>query len=194
MNDLQTCCVLVTPTSFGQNDPQLRTALESTVGRVIYNPTGQPLSSAVLRDLLPGCHGWIAGLDTIDAAALAAADQLQVIARYGAGVDRIDLEAARARGIVVTNTPNANAVAVAASSAAAPRHRVLGRQASKGWMMICAQRPAAMCLPPRVFTLPLRLTHVVEEADTPNHLTLNERWPGHAAAQAFTNPCPVTPK
>ena len=113
MNDLQTCCVLVTPTSFGQNDPQLRTALESTVGRVIYNPTGQPLSSAALRDLLPGCHGWIAGLDTIDAAALAAADQLQVIARYGAGVDRIDLEAARARGIVVTNTPNANAVAVA---------------------------------------------------------------------------------
>ncbi|MFM7171580.1 MAG: hypothetical protein ACKO4U_00890, partial [Caldilinea sp.] len=73
MNDLKSCCVLVTPTSFGQNDPQLRTALESRVGRVIYNPTAQPLSSAALRDLLPGCHGWIAGLDTIDAAALAAA-------------------------------------------------------------------------------------------------------------------------
>ena len=36
-----------------------------------------------------------------------------VIARCGVGVDRIDLKAAAERGIVVTNTPFANAVSVA---------------------------------------------------------------------------------
>lgn len=113
MKDLKHCRVLVTPTSFGQHDPCLRAELEATVGEVIYNPTGQPLSSAEVRALLPGCHGYIAGLDVIDRAALEAADVLKVIARYGVGVDRIDLEAARARGIVVTNTPSANAVSVA---------------------------------------------------------------------------------
>jgi phosphoglycerate dehydrogenase-like enzyme len=113
MADLKTCCILVTPTSYGKNDPRLRTKLEAAVGKVIYNPTGRPLSAAELRKLLPGCHGYIAGLDTIDRTSLEAADRLRVIARYGAGVDRIDLEAAREKEITVTNTPGANAVSVA---------------------------------------------------------------------------------
>ena len=103
----------MTPTSYGKDDPRLRTELEAAVGKVIYNPTDRPLPATALRELLPGCHGYIAGLDTIDRSALGAADQLKVIARYGAGVDRVDLEAARERGIVVTNTPSANAVSVA---------------------------------------------------------------------------------
>jgi len=105
--------VLVTPTSFGRGDPRLRAELEASVGEVIYNSTGRPLTSPEVAALLPGCDGYIAGLDTIDAAALAAADRLKVIARYGAGVDNVDLEAARRKGIVVTNTPGANAASVA---------------------------------------------------------------------------------
>ena len=35
-----------------------------------------------------------------------AGPQLRIIANYGVGVDNIDLEAARARGVVVTNTPD----------------------------------------------------------------------------------------
>lgn len=113
MPELQSCRVLVTPTSYAQHDPRLRAELEAAVGEVIYNPTNRPLSSAELGELLPGCHGYIAGLDTIDRTALEAANQLKVIARYGAGVDRIDLLAAREMGIIVTNTPGANAVSVA---------------------------------------------------------------------------------
>ena len=78
-----------------------------------YNETGRPLSSSQLAALLPGVDGYIAGLDSIDAAALAAADGLRVVARYGVGVDNVDLAAAAARGIVVTNTPGANARSVA---------------------------------------------------------------------------------
>ena len=49
----------------------------------------------------------------VDAALLEHAPKLRVIGRAGVGVDNIDTEAATRRGIVVMNTPGANAVAVA---------------------------------------------------------------------------------
>ena len=49
----------------------------------------------------------------VDAALLEHAPKLRVIGRAGVGVDNIDTEAATHRGIVVMNTPGANAVAVA---------------------------------------------------------------------------------
>jgi D-3-phosphoglycerate dehydrogenase len=111
--DLKSCRVLVTATSFGKNDPGLRTSLDEQVGQVTYNKTGKPLSAAQLADLLPGIDGFIAGLDAITADALQAADRLKVISRYGVGIDNVNLEAARQKGIVVTNTPGANSVSVA---------------------------------------------------------------------------------
>ena len=113
MKALHDCHILVTATSYAQHDAGLRRELEAAVGRVTYNETGRPLSSSQLAALLPGVDGYIAGLDAIDAAALAAADALRVVARYGVGVDNVDLAAAAARGIVVTNTPGANARSVA---------------------------------------------------------------------------------
>jgi D-3-phosphoglycerate dehydrogenase len=111
--ELKHCRILVTPTSYGKNDPRLKTELERQVGEVMYNPTGKPLSSAEVARLLPGVDGYIAGLDDVDRVALQCADRLKVISRYGVGVDQIDLRAAHARGIVVTNTPGANSVSVA---------------------------------------------------------------------------------
>ncbi len=49
----------------------------------------------------------------VDAALLEHAPRLRVIGRAGVGVDNIDTAAATHRGIVVMNTPGANAVAVA---------------------------------------------------------------------------------
>jgi D-3-phosphoglycerate dehydrogenase len=49
----------------------------------------------------------------VDDALMARAPKLRVIGRAGVGVDNIDAEAATRRGIVVMNTPGANAVAVA---------------------------------------------------------------------------------
>jgi D-3-phosphoglycerate dehydrogenase len=48
-----------------------------------------------------------------DAALLAHAPKLRIIGRAGVGVDNIDADEATRRGIVVMNTPGANAVAVA---------------------------------------------------------------------------------
>src|SRR6266498_3530790 len=111
--NLKDCRLLVTPTSYGKNDSRLKSELETQVGEVIYNPTGKPLSSEEVAGLLPGIDGYIAGLDGIDANALKTADRLKVIARYGVGVDNVDLCVAREKGIVVTNTPGANSVSVA---------------------------------------------------------------------------------
>lgn len=111
--DLKKARLLVSATSYGKNDPRLKADLEAQMGEVIYNPTGKPLTSVELARLLPGIDGFIAGLDEINAAALASADRLKVIARYGVGTDNVDIAAAHAKGIVVTNTPGANAVSVA---------------------------------------------------------------------------------
>ena len=111
--DLKKARLLVTPTSYGKNDARLKTELEELTGSVTYNPTGKPLSSQEVAALLPGMDGYIAGLDVIDRAALEQADKLKVIARYGVGVDQVDLEAAKEKGIIVTNTPGANSVSVA---------------------------------------------------------------------------------
>ena len=111
--DLKHCRLLVTPTSYGKNDPRLKSELEAQVGEVIYNLTGKPLTSAEIAALLPGIDGYIAGLDQIDRAALEKADHLKVICRYGVGYDNVDLAAAAEKGIVVTNTPGANSASVA---------------------------------------------------------------------------------
>jgi D-3-phosphoglycerate dehydrogenase len=111
--DLKKAKLLVTPTSYGKNDPRLKSDLEAQVGQVTYNPTGKPLTSSEVAALLPGVDGYIAGLDAIDRAALDRADRLKVISRYGVGVDNVDLEACKEKGIIVTNTPGANSVSVA---------------------------------------------------------------------------------
>jgi D-3-phosphoglycerate dehydrogenase len=113
LKPLKECRVLVTPTSYGKEEPALRTQLESQVGEVIYNTTGKPLASDQLVELIQGIDGYIAGLDMISANVIEAADCLKIIARYGVGVDAVDLEAAKRKGIIVTNTPGANSSSVA---------------------------------------------------------------------------------
>ena len=89
------------------------TTLEKAVGKVIYNPLNRPLTAQELLPLVKDADGYIAGLDHVDASVIKAAGRLKVIARYGVGVDRVDVKAATKKGIVVTNTPGANSVAVA---------------------------------------------------------------------------------
>ena len=113
MKDLKDCKILVTPTSFGSQDPKIKIDLENLVDEVVYNTTGKPLNSGQLQNLLADVDGYIAGLDEIDAEALASAPNLRVIARYGVGYNNVDLSAADKQGIIVTNTPGANAIAVA---------------------------------------------------------------------------------
>ena len=104
--------ILVTPTSFLKN-PEAKAMVEAFADEIVYNPQTRPLEAEEILALLDGVDGYIAGLDYITADVIRRVPaSLKVISRYGAGVDRVDLEAAKEKGITVTNTPGTNAVAV----------------------------------------------------------------------------------
>lgn len=66
-------------------------------------------------DLLPALRtavAWIAGAAPVTGEHLRAAPALRVVARYGVGVESVDLRAAARAGVAVTNTPGANSDAV----------------------------------------------------------------------------------
>ena len=119
--------ILITSTSFGQKDKLPIELLQSKGYEIAWNESGKPLSAADLIEKLDGCVGVIAGLDYFTAEVFEkvfekAANQreradappgLKVVARYGVGFDRVDLEAAKKAGVIVTNTPTANSDSVA---------------------------------------------------------------------------------
>lgn len=70
-------------------------------------------SAAELIEALADVDALIIRSDKITADIIAAAPQLKIIVRAGAGYDNVDLPAATARGIIVENTPGQNANAVA---------------------------------------------------------------------------------
>jgi glyoxylate reductase len=74
---------------------------------VTFHLDAAALSRAALESAVADCDVFVPTItDSIDAALLdQAAPRLKLIANFGAGVDHIDLAAARAKGIIVTNTP-----------------------------------------------------------------------------------------
>ncbi|WP_448502955.1 2-hydroxyacid dehydrogenase [Sphingomonas sp.] len=73
----------------------------------IVNQDDRVMNRDALAAAMADCDVLVPSVtDTIDAELVAGAgDRLRLIANYGAGVNHIDLRAARARGIIVTNTP-----------------------------------------------------------------------------------------
>ena len=74
---------------------------------VRFNPDDHPFSRDELAEAMADCDVLVPTVsDRIDADLLKGApDRLKMIANFGAGVDHIDLAAAQARRITVTNTP-----------------------------------------------------------------------------------------
>jgi len=66
-----------------------------------------------LLDAVVDADAIIIRSDLIDAEVIAAAKQLKIVVRAGAGYDNVDLEAATKAGVCVMNTPGQNANAVA---------------------------------------------------------------------------------
>lgn len=66
-----------------------------------------------LLDAVVDANAIIIRSDIIDAEVIAAAKNLKIVVRAGAGYDNVDLEAATAAGVCVMNTPGQNANAVA---------------------------------------------------------------------------------
>jgi D-3-phosphoglycerate dehydrogenase / 2-oxoglutarate reductase len=103
--------VLVTSRSFSTGDLNLVAELQAAGCTLRAGPSNHDLGR--LRPLLADTRYWIAGTGPVTAAHFDAAPHLRLVARYGVGTDAVDLAAAAARGVLVTNTPGANTAAVA---------------------------------------------------------------------------------
>lgn len=76
-----------------------------------YKPLGED-EEAQYAELLQGAAGLLLRSGYVTASLLTRLPDLRVIGVHGTGVDPVDLAACAARGVVVTNTPGANADAV----------------------------------------------------------------------------------
>jgi D-3-phosphoglycerate dehydrogenase / 2-oxoglutarate reductase len=105
--------ILVTPRSLTRNGhPRLR-ALEQAGYEIVFSTPGCFPSETELLERVPGCVGYLAGVEEISELVLDAATDLKVISRNGTGVDSIDLAAAARNGIQICRAEGANAQGVA---------------------------------------------------------------------------------
>lgn len=104
--------ILATPRSFKTEGEHLE-LLKSQGCTIDLYSKDHPLTADELREKIPGYDALILGLDHCDKTVIDAADKLKVISRNGAGYDKVDIEAARARNIIVTYAPGMNTLGVA---------------------------------------------------------------------------------
>lgn len=105
--------VLVTPRSVTRNGHPALAGIERAGYDVVFCTPGQLPSEDELIELLPGCVGYLAGVERISATVLDSASDLKVISRNGTGVDSVDTDAAARNGITVCRAAGANARGVA---------------------------------------------------------------------------------
>jgi glyoxylate reductase len=84
----------------GQDLERLRPYLEVRGGGVTARPREQLVAEAKGATVLAPTY-----IDRIDGALLDALPTVRLVASYGVGVNHIELDACRARGVLVTNTP-----------------------------------------------------------------------------------------
>jgi len=105
--------ILITPRSVTKNGHPSLDALKEAGHEVVFSKPGCFPTEDELIELLPGCVGYLAGVETISAKVLDSAKDLKVISRNGTGVDSVDLAAAERNGIKVCRAEGANARGVA---------------------------------------------------------------------------------
>lgn len=105
--------VFISTSSFGANDPLPLRLLEAEGIAYELNPFGRKLTREEIARLIGSVDGLIAGTEPLDRDVLNGAPRLRVISRCGTGMDNVDLQAAREKGIEVFNTPSAHVDAVA---------------------------------------------------------------------------------
>jgi D-3-phosphoglycerate dehydrogenase len=106
--------LIISTSSFDTgNNPAIQRLLQQGF-QVVTNPHKRKLTEDEIIELLSdGATGLIAGIEPLTERVFQSAPNLKVISRCGAGLDSVDLAAAKHHGITVLNTPEAPAQAVA---------------------------------------------------------------------------------
>jgi phosphoglycerate dehydrogenase-like enzyme len=105
--------ILITPRSLTRDGDPALDLLRKAGHELVFCTPGKAPDEAELLRLVPGCAGWLAGVEKITERVLSEARGLKAISRNGTGVDSIDTEACRRLGISVLRAEGANARGVA---------------------------------------------------------------------------------
>jgi len=98
--------ILTSPSSMGQISLQPFNLLTEKGYKVINNPYGRKLTEDEVIELAKDCIGIVAGVETLSSYVMDSLPHLKCISRVGVGLDNVDLEYAKEKGIVVVNTPD----------------------------------------------------------------------------------------
>ena len=105
--------VVITARSFGKADDKAYECLQRAgCVWVKLEEEGSALHERLKHEIVDA-DALIAGLEDIGEELINSAKKLKVISRYGVGYDKVDIEAAKKKGIQVTITPGANGDSVA---------------------------------------------------------------------------------
>ena len=110
MNLLDT--VAVASRSFSKNQG-LVSALEAKYSKVIFNETGATLQGRDLVDFLSSADKAIIGIEEISEEVLEQLPKLRVISKYGVGINNLDIDSLRSKGVNLGFTPGVNKQSVA---------------------------------------------------------------------------------
>jgi D-3-phosphoglycerate dehydrogenase len=105
--------ILVTLSTFAEYDAAPLHLIEASGVPFSVHKSGKRITTAELVDQGRDATVVIAGVEPYDARTIEQLPALRCISRCGAGVDAVDLAAARARGVTVLNTPDVPTEAVA---------------------------------------------------------------------------------
>ncbi|NQU34181.1 MAG: phosphoglycerate dehydrogenase [Bacteroidetes bacterium] len=105
--------ILTSPSSMGQVGLEPFDLLKQNDYQIINNPYGRKLTEDEVIELAKDCIGIVAGIEPLTARVMDNLPLLRCISRVGVGMDNVDLEYAKHKGIKVVNTPNGPTRAVA---------------------------------------------------------------------------------
>jgi D-3-phosphoglycerate dehydrogenase len=98
--------VLISPSSFGECGNTPLELLKQNKIEYVLNPYGRKLTEDETIGLGVECAGIVAGVENLNKRVMDALPGLKVISRVGVGMDSVDLEYAKQKGIIVNNTPD----------------------------------------------------------------------------------------
>jgi len=105
--------VLITTIPFGIKDPKPLKLLEDAGATYLINPLNKKLNEDELIEIIDEYDIVLAGTESYSERVLNQAKNLKLISRLGIGLDGVDLNAAKKRGIKVSYTPDAPAPSIA---------------------------------------------------------------------------------
>jgi len=105
--------VLISPRSLTATGHEAFGQLEAAGFELVFATAGQQPDESELLRLVPGCVGWIAGVEPVSEAVILAATELRAVSRNGVGIDNFPVRLLQDRDVRVHTADGANAAGVA---------------------------------------------------------------------------------